>query len=126
MSTVHPKIKPYRICAFGTCNITKGKRTKTVQAGWDLHNPILTDHWAHKGRLAGSGSFSWLATHTDNAVITVTPEGCALPSGISKAIDAAFADNSVSQVQLRTEQDRKLLIFNRHSDRRVTVYHGGE
>jgi hypothetical protein len=118
-------VKPYRIVVAANRTIIKRKKPVAVGCAWILHNPVLTDHWAHQGRPAGLGSFAWLATQ-GKGTIQVTPDGTALPDAISSAIDLAFSDPNATQVQLRTEQDKKLLIFNRHSNKNITVYATGD
>lgn len=96
--------RPFRVCVFGTMTRTIKKRETTVQCGWVAWNPNLTDHWAHQGRLPSSGSFAWLGE-----------------AAARQAALAAFADERVTQVQIRTEQDRTLIVFNRHGDK-ITHY----
>lgn len=107
--TTFARIRPYRVVVFSTIQIDyKRKGKKTVGCAFDAWNPELTDHWAHAGRLQGSGSFSWLGMQ-----------------GAKYAAARAFLDPAVHQVQIRTEQDRKLLIFNRHRNT-ITSYEARE
>lgn len=98
--------RPFRVIVFATITRKIGNREKTIQCGYDAWNPILTDHYAHQGRLPSSGSFAWIG---EPAART--------------AVFAAFADESVTQVQIRTDQDRTLIVFNRHGDRITHYFH---
>ena len=93
-------LTPYRVAVFANRTIVKGRgkrqRTERIGVGWIAWNPELTEHWAHAGRLPGSGSFQWLGLQA-----------------AKNAVGEAFLDPTVHQVQIRTEQDRKLAIFNR-------------
>jgi hypothetical protein len=86
------QLTPYRVLAFGT----RKHRKKTVGYGFDVWNPELTDHWAHAGRLNGSGSFLWLGLRD-----------------AKNAVGRAFLDPNIHQVQIRTNQDKQIAIFYR-------------
>lgn len=94
---------PFRVVAFGTEQIG---RCKPRGFGFVVWNP---DHTLEPGRLPGSGCFIWRGVHA--------ARGAAM---------AIFDDPRVHQVQIRTNQDRALWIYNRHHDGRITGYNPQE
>jgi hypothetical protein len=90
------KLTPYRVIVCATREMKRGRKTERVGVAWVAWNPTLTDHSAHAGRLDGSGSFLWLGLRD-----------------AKNAVAAAFLDPTVHQVQIRTNQDRKIAVFNR-------------
>ncbi len=99
---------PYRIVVFTQATVTTGKgkrqKTKTVGSaymGWTPRQAY------QEARLEGAGSF--------------------LYPGIRAVRYAAYeylALNETHQVQIRTNQDRKVYIFNKHADGRISGYAG--
>ena len=91
------KLTPYRVIVFATREITRGRgrkaKTERIGVGWDAWNP---DHTFEPARLEGSGSFLWLGLRD-----------------AKNAVGAAFLDPTVHQVQIRTNQDRKVAIYYR-------------
>lgn len=91
------KLTPYRVIVFATREITRGRgrkaKTERIGVGWVAWNP---DHTVEPARLEGSGSFLWLGLRD-----------------AKNAVGAAFLDPTVHQVQIRTNQDRKVAIYYR-------------
>jgi len=104
-------VTPYRVSVFatGTHTIGKGKRqiTKTIGYGFQGWTPV--QFFDAGPRLPSSGSF--------------------LYPGALHAIKAAreyLKTPDVHQVQIRTNQDRTVLIYHKQVDGRVTFYAAGE
>ena len=97
-------VTPYRIAvaATGTQIKGKGKQQRTVTThyaymGW------TADQSAEPHRLQGSGTFMYLG---GLRVVAAARKYLALPE--------------TTQVQIRTNQDRKVLVYHKHADGRVT------
>lgn len=109
-------VRPLRVCVFGHVwqrgrlyagrgPNNRGARTaiEPILAGWHAWTPDTTAE-PHR---EGYGSFCYL--------------------GGLRALAAArraFRQSGVTQVQIRTNQDRKVLIFNRRNDGRIDCYSG--
>jgi len=102
--------RPYRILAFGRSTVTKGrgKRARQVVQGYGYvgWNPdecarLMFD----PGRLQGDGTFCWPGIHAARA-----------------AAMAELAKPEIHQVSVRTNQDRCVYLFNKHSDGRISGY----
>ena len=99
--------KPYRVIAFAhgwriTRKLKRVTRIEPTQYGYCLWTE--TQHY-QEARLPSAGSF--------------------LFPGIHAVRDAAIAELSkpdVYQVQVRTNQDRKVYLWNKHADGRITSY----
>lgn len=105
--------KPYRLVAFGNMTRTTGKgkhtRTKVISFGvvaWNSDEIARTMY--DPGRLHGAGTFCWPGLHA------VRREAMRLLAG------------EYTQVQVRTNQDRVLYIWNKHSDGRISGYNPQE
>ena len=97
-----PQPRPYRLVVSATGPI--GRRKKPVDYGYILWNP---DHTLAAGRLVGSGCFIW--------------------PGLIAAIRRARMEldrPEVRQVSVRTDQDRHIGRFVKHTDGRIVGYIG--
>lgn len=84
---------PYRVCVFARGAI--GRFKKIVSYGYDLWNPV---QYFQEARLPSAGSFLWPGLHA-----------------VRRAAMAAFEQPDVHQVQVRTNQDRIVYIWNKHN-----------
>lgn len=102
--------KPYRLVIFAARYVTKRERIRpaphvTIELqhfGYDGWNPI--QHY-NEARLPGAGSFLYPGLHA-----------------VRKAAMDALALPGVHQVSIRTNQDRRVYLFNKHADGRITGY----
>lgn len=99
-------VTPYRIAVFasGTQTKGKGKRQRAITThyaymGW------TADQSAERSRLEGSGTFLY---NGGLRVIVAARKYLALPE--------------TTQVQIRTNQDRKVLIYFKHADGRIVCH----
>lgn len=100
----------YRISVFATGQRTigRGKRQRTQSIGYGYHG-WTSNQSAEPWRLKGSGTFCYLgAFHA----IVAARQYLALPE--------------THQVQIRTNQDRKVLIYYKRPDGRITCYRAEE
>ncbi len=100
-------LTPYRINVFATSTKTmgKGKRQKTKTTGYGNMGWTPVQHAWDAGRLPSAGSFLW--------------------PGMKAVRDAAMAFLALPethQVQILTDQSRKVWLFNKHADGRITGY----
>lgn len=100
------KYRPYRIAVFATSTtvVGKGKRQRTKVQGYGYCGWTPVQHYV-EARLPGAGSFSFPGIH---AARVAAREYLALPE--------------THQVQIRNNQDRKVWLFNKHADGRITGY----
>jgi hypothetical protein len=104
------KPRPYRIivAATGQRTVGRGKWQRTQTIGYAVV-AWNGDDEARKlfdpGRLPGAGTFCWPGL-----------------TAARRAALAQFADPTVHQVQVRTNQDRPVYLWNRHSDGRISGY----
>lgn len=96
---------PYRIAVFASAQVPISRRSKKLKTvsygylGWTARQEFDAG-----ARLPGAGSFLFSGLRCVRAV----RDYLALPE--------------THQVQIRTNQDRTLYIYNKHSDGRITGY----
>jgi hypothetical protein len=106
MAALNPyHVTPYRVIVFATNTRTvgKGKRQRTETTGYGFQSWTPIQFFDAGPRLPGAGSF--------------------LYPGALRAIQAArkhLREPEVHQVQIRTNQDRKVLTYDKHADGRIT------
>jgi hypothetical protein len=101
---------PYRVIVFGTSTRTigRGKRQRTETRGYAFHG-WTPDQSAEPSRMPGSGTFCY--------------------AGAIRAIVAArayLARPGINQVQIRTNQDHTVLVYNKQPDGSIVHYAAGE
>lgn len=98
---------PYRLVIFAN-RYTAKKRYKKYTAiervGYAVMGWTSTQYY-QEARLPSAGSFLYPGLHAVR----------------NSALDA-LAQPGVYQVQIRTDQDRKVYLYNKHSDGRITGY----
>jgi|SRR5271166_4570596 len=99
--------RPYRIliCANRFRSVKRLKRMTTIErtiVAWISWTPTQA---YQEARLPSAGSFLYPGIFA-----------------VRRAAMDAFKDSSVCQVQVRTNQDRKVYLWNRHSDGRISGY----
>jgi len=99
--------RPYRVAVFSMRYrpVKQLKWMTTIErvgVGWDLWTPVQA---YSEARLPSAGSFLFPGIHA-----------------VRRAAMEAFKDSSVHQVQVRTNQDRKVYLWNRQADGRITGY----
>lgn len=100
------RVTVYRLAIFttGTRTVGSGKRTRTVPTGYGYFG-WTADQSAEPARLPESGTFVY---NGGIRVIVAARQYLTLPD--------------VHQVQIRTNQDRKILIYNKQADGRISSY----
>lgn len=102
--------KPYRIVVFAS-GLRRGRarRQFTELIPYDyayvLWNP--DQPYGLQARLSGAGCFEWPGMWA-----------------AKRAVDRVLADTYVRQVSVRTNQDKQVYRYFRHSDGRITGYYG--
>src|SRR5574342_1236987 len=98
-----------RALAFGTgTRYSRGRKPKPTSYGYQVWTPALR-RAGDEGRLLGSGTFGF--------------------DGFIRARAAALAEfrhPEIQQVQVRTNQDRTGMVWNRHEDGRISGYSATE
>jgi hypothetical protein len=99
-------ITPYRVAVFATSTQTKGKgkRQRTITKGYGYFG-WTENRIAEPSRLPGSGTFLYFG---GIRAIVAARQYLALPE--------------THQVQIRTNQDRKVLVYIKHPDGHITHY----
>ena len=100
-------LTPYRLVIFASRYAPKKKLKRhtvieRIQYGYDGWTPV---QYYREARLPSAGSFLYPGMH---AVRRAAMEALAIPN--------------VTQVSVRTNQDKKVYIFNKNSDGRITGY----
>ena len=103
--------KPYRlvVCADRFRPVKRLKRMTMIEkttVAWFSWTP---EQFYQEARLPGAGSFFYPGLFA-----------------VREAAMDAFKDSSVRQVQVRTNQDKKLWLWNRHSDGTISGYNPQE
>jgi hypothetical protein len=98
---------PYRLVIFADKwrivkrykRYTAIERTSMAWMGW------TPEQYYREARLPSAGSFLFAGMHV-----------------VRRAAMTAFNDSNVRQIQVRTNQDQKVYLWNRHCDGQITGY----
>lgn len=99
---------PYRIMVATTMQVPVNRRSK-------------------KTKTVGCGYFGWTSRREFDEA-RLPDAGSSLFSGLRaiRAVRDYLALPGTHQVQLRTNQDRLLYVWNKHTDGRITCYEAGD